>query len=87
MWKSTHPNDLIRDEKHKAVESLIFPTEKRDGAIKGHKCTNGSIQRSCIPKEEASYTTVTTESVLATIVTDAKQERGTMMMDIPNELT
>ena len=47
-------------------------------------CANGSTHRSCIPKEEASSPTVTTESVLITNVIYIKQEKHAMPMDTPN---
>ena len=61
VWKPAYPNDLTKDEMRKAMESLIFLLEKRDSEMKGRVRTNGSTQRSCIPKEEDSIPTVTTE--------------------------
>ena len=79
-----HPKDLTKEEKRKAMESLIFLSEKRDGTVKGQMCPNGNTQRSYIPKEEASSPTVTTESVLITSVIDSKQEIDVMSIDVPN---
>ena len=84
VWKPVHPNDLTKDEKRKAMESLFFYQKKRDGTTKGRMRANGSTQRSFISKEEASIPRVTTESVLITSVVDSKQERDIMHMDIPN---
>jgi len=56
--------DLSQDEIDKAIESLIFLAEKRDGTIKGRICINRSVQRDCISKKEASSPTVTKESTL-----------------------
>ena len=33
-WNTVHPNDLTKDEKRKALESLNFLSENRDGATK-----------------------------------------------------
>ena len=66
------------------MQSLIFLTEKRDGAKKGKMSAKGSTQRSCFPKEESSSPMVITESVLITSVIDAKQERDVVLMDIPS---
>ena len=49
--KPTHPIDITKDEKRKAMESLFFFLGKRDGAMKGRECANGSMQRSHDPKE------------------------------------
>ena len=38
-------NKLSDENQRKALESLIFLTEKRDGQIKGGACANGSKQR------------------------------------------
>lgn len=76
---------LADDELRKAIESLFFVTEKKDGRIKGRGCETGSTQRSCIPKEDATSLTVAIESVLIAGVTDEKQERDVMTLDIPNE--
>ena len=37
-------SDLSREEKKKALESLIFVTEKRNGDIKARKVTDGNKQ-------------------------------------------
>jgi ribulose bisphosphate carboxylase small subunit len=37
--------DLNNNERKRAMESLIFLVEKRDGTVKGRACTNGSVQR------------------------------------------
>ena len=41
-------SDLTREEHKKAMESLIFITEKRDGTIKARMCANGSTQQEYI---------------------------------------
>ena len=66
------------------MESLIFLSDKRDGTTKGRMCANGSTQRRCIPMEEASSPALITQSVLITIVMDAKKEIDVVSMDIPN---
>ena len=76
--------DLTEEEKEKAMESLLFLNEKRDGTIKARTCANGSTQRGYIPKEEAASPTVSTDSVLITGVIEAKQGRDVMIIDIPN---
>ena len=54
------------------MKSLIFLAEKRDGTIKRRTCTNGSIKRECVPKEEVSSPAVTKESILIAGVVEAK---------------
>jgi hypothetical protein len=71
-------------EKRRAMESLIFLVEKRDGRIKARTCANGSTQRSYMSKEDAASPTVSTESILLTATIDARQGRDVMTVDIPN---
>ena len=75
---------LTKEEKQKAMSSLILPTEKRDGTIKARACANGSTQRSYINKEEAASPTVSTEALLTTAVIGKKQNRDVITLDIPN---
>jgi hypothetical protein len=76
--------DLTESERKKAMESLIFLVEKRDGTIKGRTCADGRPQRSYMNKEDAASPTVMTESILITATIDAHQGRDVMTIDIPN---
>ena len=75
---------LSREEKSKALESLIFLTEKRDGRIKGRACANGSEQRQWMSKDESASPTVSLPSVLITSTIDAHEGREVAIIDIPN---
>jgi hypothetical protein len=77
-------SDMTQLERKRAMESLIFLTEKQDGTVKARTCANGSTQRAYIPREEATSPTASTESILMTAVIDAKQERDVMTLDVPN---
>ena len=77
-------NSLTQQEKRRAMESLIFLAEKRDGSIKGRTCANGSTQREYISKEEAASPTALTESILLTATIDAEENRDVMSNDVPN---
>jgi hypothetical protein len=84
VFKPIKVESLTRLERQRAMESLIFLIEKRDGSIKARTCANGSTQRSYIPKEEAASPTAATESIIITGVIEAKQNRDVMTLDIPN---
>jgi hypothetical protein len=84
VWKPVKITELTAREKKRAMESLIFLTEKRDGIIKGRICANGSTQRPYTPKEEAASPTAATEAIMITGVIDAKQKRDVMTLDVPN---
>ena len=77
-----NPNTMTTTERKKAMESLIFLTEKRDGRIKARTCANGSVQRQWMDKEDSASLTTGLESVTATI--DAEEERDVATVDIPN---
>jgi len=46
--------DMTQLERKRALESLIFLVEKRDGRVKARTCANGTTQREYITREEAS---------------------------------
>ena len=75
---------MTQDEWKKAMESLIFLTEKRDGRIKARTVANGSVQRKWMDKEDTASPTTALESVLLTSVIDAKEGRDIATVDIPN---
>ena len=76
--------ELTAQEKRKALESLIFLVEKRDGRIKARTCANGSVQRVWTDKEDVASPTAATESILITATIDAKEQRDVATVDIPN---
>jgi hypothetical protein len=71
-------------ERGRAMESLIFFTEKKDRRINARTCANGSTQREYTDCEEATSPMAMTESNLITAVIDAKQSRDVMTADILN---
>jgi hypothetical protein len=84
VFQPIHVQDLTADERNKAMESLIFLVEKRDGSVKGQTCANGSTQRKYMDRDEAASPTASTESILITATIDAKQNRDIMTADILN---
>jgi hypothetical protein len=76
--------EMTKLEKKRAMESLIFLTEKRDETVKARVCANGSTQRAYISREEASSPTAAPEAIITTGVIDTKQKRDIMTLDIPN---
>ena len=84
VFRPVKVESLTTLERQRAMESLIFLTEKRDKSVKARTCANGSTQRAYIPKEEAASPTAATDSILVTAVIDAEQERDVMTLDVPN---
>ena len=83
-WKPRHINELSEQERRKAMGSLIFLTEKRDGRIKARTVADGSKQRLWMNKDEASSPTVMLESLVMSAALDAKEGRDVAVIDIPN---
>jgi hypothetical protein len=61
VFKPQHANDLSEEDKKKALSSLIFTKEKKDGNIKAISCANWNLQREHNAKEEAAAPTVALE--------------------------
>ncbi len=83
-WKPIHAEKLTREEKMKALSSLLFLKEKRTGDIKGRACINGAPQRSYIPKEDVASLTVSTESTFITVSIAAHERRVVRCYDVPS---
>ena len=84
VFKPTRVEEMTQMERHRAMESIIFLVEKKDGRIKAQTCANGSTQREYIDRDEAASPTAMTDSILLTSTIEAKQGRDIMTADIPN---
>ena len=78
----SHDN-LTLDQRHAALQYLMFLKEKRSGVIKGCGCADGRKQRLYKSKEETSSPTVSIEALLLTCLIDAMEDRAVMVCDIP----
>ena len=67
----------------KALSTVVFMKEKRDGKLKTRSCVNGAPQREYIKKEDAASPTVVTDSVFITGTISAHEEQDNMTFDIP----
>jgi hypothetical protein len=70
--------------KKKAQHALMLLTEKRDGSVKGRSVYSGKPTRKWLAKQDATSPTVATESIMITLVIDAKESCDVMMVDVPN---
>ena len=82
-WVPEYLTMLSRAEKVKALSSLMFLKEKKNGKVKGRACVNGSPQRAYISKEDASSPTVANESVFITSVIAANKKRFVRCYYVP----
>jgi hypothetical protein len=68
-------NLLTKEEKHRALQYLMYLKKKRCGRVKGRGCADGQKQRVYKSKEESSSPTVAIESLFLTAVIDAKERQ------------
>jgi hypothetical protein len=83
VFEPQHARDLSDDDKKKELSSMIFPRQKKNGAVKARSCADGNPQREHITKEEAAAPTVALELVFLTSMIDAKENREVVTIDIP----
>jgi len=76
------PSELSREDKVRALRMIMFNKKKRCGRIKARRCADGRKQRSYIPKEDYSSSTVSTEGLMKSCVIDAKEHRHVATCDI-----
>ena len=57
--------------------------KKKDKIIKARTCTNGSVQRAWMKKEEKLSSTAYMKSIMITPVMDTKEDRDVATTDIP----
>jgi hypothetical protein len=77
------PKTLSHDNKHNALASLMFLTEKQSGVIKARGCADGSKQRDHITKEEATASNVTLDTIFLQATIFAHKKRKVASCDIP----
>jgi hypothetical protein len=77
------PKTLTRDDRHKALVSLMFLTEKRSGEIKARGCADGSKQPDHIAKEEATAPTVSADTIFLQGTIFAHERRDDATCNIP----
>jgi len=83
-WTPMEASKLSREQRMRALSSLLFLKVKRTGDIKGRACVNGAPQRAYIPKEDAASPTVSTESTFITATIAAKEGRRVRCYNVPS---
>ena len=76
--------ELTQREKKRAMEGLLFISQKSTGEHKGRLAYNGKPTREWVSREDKSSPTVATESIFVTCTVDAAKKRDVMSLDIPN---
>ena len=77
-------SSLTIEDRRKALASLMFITENRNGYIKASKIAYGSKQRKYdgYDKSDGSSPTVLTDIIFLTGVVDAREKREVAILDI-----
>jgi hypothetical protein len=83
-WVVMDPWRLSKEERAKALPSLLFLKEKRCGKIKGRACINRAPQRAYFPKEEAALPMVSMESMFITLVIVTSKKRHVRCNNVPS---
>jgi len=83
-WTPMDAGKLSREQRMRALSSLLFLKEKHTGDIKGRACINGVPQRAYISREDAASPTVSTESTFITATIAAKERRKVRCFDVPS---
>jgi hypothetical protein len=83
-WTPMDVSKLSREQRMRALLSLLFLKEKRMGDIKGWACINGAPQQAYIPKEDAASLTVSTQSTFITAMIGAKERREVCCYYVPS---
>jgi hypothetical protein len=84
VWTALNATRLSREDKMKALSSLLFLKEKQTRKIKGWACINKALQRAYIPKEDDASPTVSTESMFVTAAIATSKKRKVIWFDIPS---
>ena len=75
-------SSLTEDETTKALSLLSVIKQKRCGKIKGRVVADGRKQRNYVPREEATSPTIKLESLIMSLLVDAKEKRDVATADI-----
>ncbi len=78
------PDKMTFQEKKKALDAHTFLKEKRCGRLRARTVADGRPQRAYVPREEANSPTVGHESLMGTLLVDAKEDRDVAIFDVPS---
>ena len=73
-FKAIAVNQATKQERRRAMEGLMFLSQKTSGEIKGRLAYNGKPTRQWVDKEEKNSPTAFTESILLLAGIDAAEK-------------
>ena len=82
VFEPQWPKQLTNDTKKSSLRAIDLIKIKRSGKIKGRTVADGSVQRGSISKEESTSPAAHYDSLIASTVIDAMEERDIATCDI-----
>lgn len=82
VFEPEHAHKLPTTEKKAALRAIDLIKIKRSGKIKGRTVADGSTQRAYISKEDSTSPAAHPDSLIATLVVDAMEDREVATADI-----
>ena len=79
-----HKCSLNKSERQRAIQSLLFLTEKRDKTIKSQHCANRSTECTYMECDEIKSPTMSTQGTLLTAVIKAQEGQDIATYNILN---
>ena len=73
---------LTPKQKREALNIITMIKEKRSGTIKARACADGRDQRRYIAKEDVASPTIQLESLIMSMIIDAKEGRDVAVADV-----
>jgi Reverse transcriptase (RNA-dependent DNA polymerase) len=82
VFSPKHASSLTALQKRGSLRAVSLIKEKRTGEIKGRTCADGGVQRSLFDKTETTSPTVANDSLMYSILIDAKERRDVATADV-----
>ncbi|KAL7574572.1 hypothetical protein ACA910_015922 [Epithemia clementina (nom. ined.)] len=73
---------LNRQQRRQALRAINLIKEKRNGALKGRTCADGSIQRGLYDKAETASPTLSNDAFMLSLLIDAHERRDIAVADV-----
>jgi hypothetical protein len=75
VFAPVRAGSLSTAQKVAALRAINLIKEKRDGALKGRSCADGSSQRGLYTKEQSASPTISADALMLSLMVDAKERR------------
>ena len=82
-FQPKHWYELTKGESTKALKYFMYLKEKRDGRIKGRRCSDGQSQRAYTERIDTSSPTSSLAAIMITCMVDTFKKRDIATVEIP----